>query len=213
MGLSFTACATSSTSSCWGKAEMRHGARALMVLLAATSVLGGCTPLIVAGGAGAAVVASDRRTAGAVLDDETIEIKVNSAIAGERDLKEQAHINATSLNGMVLLTGEAPTTALRDRVLALTRDIPGVRRTVNEIRIAAPSAFGDRSRDAWLTAKVKTRLANTQELNSWYIKVVTENAAVYLLGLVRREQGALATEAARTVGGVERVVKLFEYID
>lgn len=127
---------------------MRCGACALIVLLATTSLLGACTPLIVAGGAGAAVVASDRRTTGAVLDDETIEIKVGSAIAGERELKEQTHINATSLNGMVLLTGEAPTTALRDRVLALTREIPGVRRTVNEIRIAPPSALGDRSRDA-----------------------------------------------------------------
>ena len=94
-----------------------------------------------------------------------------------------------------------------------TASTPGVRRTVNEIRIGPPSTLADRSNDSWLTGKIKTRLVGVENLQSAQIKVVTENAVVYLMGLVKKDEAESATEAARQVGGVQRVVKLFEYLD
>jgi osmotically-inducible protein OsmY len=186
---------------------------AVLVLAAAVS-LHGCAPAaVVAGGATAVVVAQDRRSVGAQIDDETIEVRGGSAIAGEARLKGQAHINVTSVNGIVLLTGEARDGETRDLVLVQVRTVPSVRRIVNEIRIAEPSSMGSRSNDAWLTTKVKGRLAGVEDLESRQIKVVTENAAVYLLGLVSREEAERASEAARSVGGIERLVRVFEYLD
>jgi osmotically-inducible protein OsmY len=186
------------------------------LLLVATLLAGagyGCTPVIIAGGTTAVVVSQDRRTVGAQLDDENIEIKAASTLRADPELKDQVHVNIVCYNGAALLTGETPTAAQRDRVLALVRAIPGVRRTVNEIRVAPPSESTSRNRDTFLTAKTKTRLLGTPDLGSSHIKVVTEGGSVYLMGLVSKAQGELATEAARDVDGVQRVVKLFEYIE
>jgi osmotically-inducible protein OsmY len=188
--------------------------RGLLLVVGLLAAAGyGCAPVIIAGGATAVVVAQDRRTVGVQLDDENVEIKTAAALRADPELKEQAHINVTCYNGATLLTGEAPSPALRDRVLTLVRAIPGVRRTVNEIRLAPPSESASRNRDAFLTAKTRTRLLGTRELESSHIKIVTESASVYLMGLVSKAQGELATEAARGVDGVQRVVKLFEYIE
>src|SRR3990172_7252646 len=178
----------------------------LPLLLLGTTALHGCAPLVVAGGAAAVIAAQDRRTVGSFIDDETIEWKAVTAINAVEALKKEVHINVTSVNGTALLTGEAQTIELRDGV-------PGVRRTVNEIRIGPPSTLADRSNDSWLTGKIKTRLVGVENLQSAQIKVVTENAVVYLMGLVKKDEAELATEAARQVGGVQRVVKLFEYLD
>jgi len=173
----------------------------------------GCAAVIVAGGATAAVVANDRRTLGVLIDDENIEIKARARIAGDETLRENVHVNVTSLNGVVLLSGETAAAEQRDRVLARTRDVPGVRRTVNEIRIAAPAPFASRSHDTLLTTKVKSRLLATENLDSANVKVVTESSVVYLMGLMKKDEAEKATEATRDVGGVERIVKLFEYLD
>lgn len=173
----------------------------------------GCAPLIVAGAGTAAVAAHDRRTLGAFIDDGAIELKIRSAIDSEEALKRDTHINATSVDGVVLLSGEAASPESRDRALAKVRDISGIRRIVNEIRVAAPSSLGSRTHDTWITTKVKTSLINTENLDSTRIKVVTENDAVYLMGIVTRREGDLATDSAKTVSGVTRVVKLFEYLD
>ncbi|OGI52880.1 MAG: hypothetical protein A3B81_01020 [Candidatus Muproteobacteria bacterium RIFCSPHIGHO2_02_FULL_65_16] len=185
----------------------------LPLLLLGTTALHGCAPLVVAGGATAVIAAQDRRTVGSFIDDETIEWKAVTAINAVESLKKEVHINVTSVNGTVLLTGEAPTIELRDGVLTQVRGVPGVRRTVNEIRIGPPSTLADRSNDSWLTGKIKTRLVGVENLQSAQIKVVTENAVVYLMGLVKKDEAESATEAARQVGGVQRVVKLFEYLD
>lgn len=179
----------------------------------AAALLSGCAPLVVAGAGTAAVAAHDRRTLGAFIDDQTIELRAGAAIASDEALKRDSHINVTSVNGIVLLSGEAATSALRDQALAKVREVAGVRRVVNEIRIAPPSTVGARTHDAWLTTKVKTRLIHTEGIDSTRVKVVTENDAVYLLGLVTRREADVATTAASVVGGVARVVKLFEYID
>lgn len=185
----------------------------LFLLLPAVFAIQGCAPAVVAGAGTAAVAAHDRRTVGSFVDDQTIEVRAASAIRTDEDLRRDTHVNVTSMNGIVLLTGEAATAEARDRVLAKVREVPGIRRTVNEIRIAPPSSFGARSHDTWLTTKVKTKLIKTETLDSMRVKVVTENKAVYLLGLVTQQEATLATDAARSTGGVARVVKLFEYLD
>lgn len=185
----------------------------LLVGLLTTVPLAGCAPIIVAGAGTAAVASHDRRTVGAFVDDQTIELKVRNAIQSEDALRKEVHINVTSMNGIVLLSGETPTAEQRDLALAKARTVAGIRQIVNELQVAPPSSFGSRSYDTWLTTKVKTKMVRADELDSTRVKVVTESDVVYLLGLVTKQEAELATEAARTVGGVARVVKLFEYID
>lgn len=192
---------------------MKSQRRSLLALLFSTLLLQACAPLLVAGAGTAAIAAHDRRTLGAQIDDETIELKITSAIKSDEELRRETHLNVTSVNGIVLLSGEAATVEQRDRVLAKVREVAGIRRTVNEIRIASPSSLVARTHDTWLTTKVKTKLLNAENVDSTQVKVVTENEAVYLMGLVSHREAEQATEAARAVGGVARVVKLFEYLD
>lgn len=191
---------------------MTRSAILLAGLLLAVAVHG-CAPIIVAGAGAAAVAAHDRRTIGAFVDDQAIEVKVRNAIHADETLRKETHINITSMNGIVLLSGEAPSAESRDQVLARARTVAGIRQIANELQVAPPSTFGSRSHDTWLTTKVKTKMVRVDELDSTRVKVVTENDVVYLLGLVTQNEAELATEAARTVRGVTRVVKLFEYVD
>jgi osmotically-inducible protein OsmY len=184
-----------------------------LLLLSLVLSLQGCVTAIVAGAATGAVVAHDRRTVGSFVDDQAVEVKAAAGIAADNQLEGQVHINVTSMNGIVLLSGEAANTEARDRVLSQVRTIPSIRRIHNEIRIAPPSAFGNRSRDTWYTTKVKSRLLFTRDLDSTRIKVVTENTTVYLLGLVTQREGEIAANSAAHVDGIGGVVKLFEYID
>lgn len=185
----------------------------LALVLAQAVVLAGCVPAIIAGTVGTAAVATDRRTVGSMIDDENIELKASTLIGTDSELKGLVHINVISMNGIVLLTGEAETIEARDRVLTHTRGINGVRRITNEIQIATPSSVGGRGKDSLITSAVKSRLAVTKGLDAGNVKVVTESSAVYLLGLVKRAEGDLATELAASIDGVERVVKVFEYLD
>jgi osmotically-inducible protein OsmY len=185
----------------------------LTVILGTAALIQACAPVIVAGGATAAVVASDRRTVGAFVDDENIEIKARKLLTDDRNLGDDIHVNITSVNGNVLLSGEALTAEMRDKVIDHVRSVPGIRRVVNEINVAEPTAFATRVNDGWITTKVKSKLLNTENIQASHIKVVTENSVVYLMGLVKQEEGNIAAEATRTVGSIKRVVKLFEYTD
>ena len=176
-------------------------------------LLQACVPAVVGGAAVGAAAAHDRRTFGAIIDDENIELKAAANIGMVAELKKQVHVNVTSMNGIVLLTGEAATTEARDQILAEVRAVNGVRRITNELRIAEPSSFGSRSKDSLITSAVKSRFLVTKDLDPTRVKVVTETSVVYLLGLVTQAEGDLATEHAATIEGVERVVKVFEYID
>ncbi len=184
---------------------------ALIAILTATAGLQGCA-VVAAGGAGAAV-ATDRRSAGTMVDDEAIELKVNNALFSDDELNKKTHINVTSINGVILLTGEAPTAALHDRVIGITRNVEKVRRVHDEIAIAQPTTMKSRSQDTWITAKIKTKLLGNKEVSSSNVKVVTENGSVYLMGLVTRAEAETAAEVARHVEGVSRVVTVFEYQD
>ncbi len=185
----------------------------LTVILGGIALMQACAPVIVAGGATAAVAATDRRTVGALVDDNAIEIKARKALNSDPEIGDDVHVNITSMNGIVLLTGETTTGALRDRVLALIRNIPGIRRIVNEVRVAEPRAFAYTTHDSWITGKVKAKLIGTENIPSNHIKVVTENSVVYLMGLVKQKEGELAAEATQQVAGVTKIVKLFEYLD
>lgn len=188
----------------------RRCLRPLFVLVLA-ALVSGCASMLIGGAATSAVVATDPRTAGTVVEDQSIELKAGKALRDDPELKEQAHLSVTSYNMAVLLAGQAPTEALRDRAVGIVRGIEKVRHVHNEITIAAPSSMMTRTADSTLTAKVKTRLFANKNLNAAHVKVVTEDGTVFLMGLVPESQGRIAAEVASTTGGVQRVVKLFEY--
>lgn len=185
-------------------------AAALLLALCAAPLLQGCFPLIAAGAGTAAMVAADRRQPEIVLGDQRIE-----STAGQRigDLiKDQGHVNITSFNYVVLLTGETPTEQMKAEAERIAAAIPQVKSVVNEIQIAAPSAFAARSNDTYLTGKVKAGFLSVDRFSPNDVKVVTEAGVVYLMGLVTRKEADDATEAARSTGGVRKVIRVFEYI-
>lgn len=186
----------------------------LMLCLAPLWFAAGCAPVVVGGAAatGAAMV-HDRRSAGTVIDDQTIEFQALGDLHADKELYKQAHINVTSYNKVALLTGEAPTEELKKRAAEIVRGNAKVRRVHNEITLAAPSSFTSRSADTLLTGKVKAAMVGIKDFDPTRVKVVTENGVVYLLGLVTRAEAEAATEAARTTSGVQRVVRIFEYAE
>ena len=186
-------------------------AAALAAILALSILGSGCAPVVVAGAAaGGVAVAVDRRTTDVQVADERIEWTSSGRVSDK--LKDQGHVNVTSYNKVVLLTGEATTEAMKVDAEKLTAAVPEVKSVVNDIQIGAPTSMGSRSNDAYLTSVVKTRFVGEQKFNPLHVKVVTENGVVYLLGLVTRKEADDATNIARHVGGVKRVVRVFEYI-
>ena len=186
----------------------------LIVIVAAQSViLVGCVAAVGAGVVTGAAVAYDRRSTGTFIDDETIELKAIGALQDDKQLWDYSHINVTSVNNIVLLTGESPSEAMRQQAAQIVAKVQKVRKVHNEIIVAAPSSMTSRSGDTVTTGKVKTALLNSGKVDAVRIKVVTENGVVYLMGLVTEKEANAASEVARRVGGVQRVVKVFEYID
>lgn len=184
-----------------------------LILLCLLPNLFGCAAVVVGGGAVAATAAVDRRTPGTLVEDQTIEVKATKAFYADTELNDQAHLNVTSYNTVILLTGETPTDAMRQRALELVKGIEHVTHVYNEITIAAPSSLVSRSSDSYITTKVKTKMFTNKELSGIHNKVVTEKGVVYLMGLVTRAESEIATEIARQTGGVQKVVKLFQYTD
>lgn len=183
----------------------------LAALLLGFMTLQGCVAGIVLGTVGAAMVANDRRTAAAQLEDESIEFKANKLIIENKSLKNQTNISVISFNRTVLMTGQAPNTMLRDSAFKLVQKVDNISRIHNQIRIGTPSKITTRSHDAWLTTKVKTAMAADNSFAYSHVKVITENSEVFLLGLVTQAEAGKATEIARNVTGVTKVTKVFEY--
>ncbi len=178
-----------------------------------TALLGGCVAAVGAGAVTGAAAAYDRRTAGTFVDDGLIEIKAVGALQKDQELWKYSHINVTSFNNIVLLTGEAPSEAMRQRAADAVANLQKVRKVHNEIIVAAPSSMVSRSGDTVITGKVKTALLNNKDVEATRVKVVTENGVVFLMGLVTQKEADAATEVARRVGGVQRVVRIFEYME
>lgn len=175
-----------------------------------------CAPVVVGGAvATTATVAHDRRTTGSVVEDTAITRRVVSALHSDEELDKNAHINVESFNGWVLLSGEAPTEAMRERAGELARKQDKVRRVFNELTIAAPSSMMTRSSDSWITTKVKSGLIgiDIEGFDPTRVTVVTENGTVYLMGLVYHKEADAAVAKTQGVSGVQRIVKLFEYLD
>jgi len=180
--------------------------------LGAGSLLQGCVPVIVAGAAGATMMAADRRSTGAQVDDQAIELKVESE-AGTR-WGNDIHLNVTSYNGNVLLSGEAPNPQVKSEIEQITRISHNrVRKIYDEMVIGPVTDLGARSNDSYITSKVKARMLESDAVKTIYVKVVTERSVVYLMGIVSRKEGDAAAQVAATTEGVTKVVKLFEYTD
>ena len=175
----------------------------------------GCAPIVAIGvgtGAGTtAIVSEDRRTSGIFIEDESIELK--SAKRIYEQLGKQVNINVTSFNRIVLLTGEAPNEAMKEEAGRLVRSVENVRNIINEITIGEKSSLASRSKDTFITSKVKSRFLASGQFQINHIKIVTEQGVVFLLGMVKREEADNATEIASATSGVTKVVKVFEYLD
>ena len=183
--------------------------------LLATALLAGslsaCVPLVVGGAAvGTMVVAVDRRTSGAQLEDEGIELRASNQVFGMYG--ERAHVNVTSWNRQVLITGEVPSADDKRKVEDMVRGLENVKSVVNELAVGAPSSLAVRSNDTFITGKVKASFVDAQDLQSHAIKVLTERSVVYLMGRVTTREANRAGELARSVSGVAKVVRVFEII-
>jgi len=154
----------------------------------------------------------DRRNTDIILKDENIESKATNTLYGDTKINKKIHVNVTSYNGIVLVTGEALTEELRQQVIDVIRNLPDVKRVHNELAVGNLTSFESRSGDTWITSKVKSQMLSTKELKSTLVKVVTENDTVYLMGIVTENEAKMAVDVARNVEGVKRVVKIFEYI-
>jgi osmotically-inducible protein OsmY len=190
----------------------RMNPRAVLVAaLLACTALSACAPLIVGGAmVGGSMVVTDRRTSGTQLEDESIELKSVSRV---RDVVgDRGHVSVTSYNRAVLITGEVPAEADRTAVEQTITRIENVRSTVNELAVMGSSSLTSRSNDALLTTKVKATLIDSRDLIANAFKVVTERGTVYLMGRVTEREANRATELARSVSGVNKVVRVFEII-
>jgi len=183
------------------------------ILLTVAILLQACAAAVLTGGAAGVSMATDKRTTGTVIEDQSIELKAFKAFSDNKEISDKAHLNVTSYNTVVLVTGETPDEALRRQAIDIVRNIPKVTHVHDEITIAAPSSLMSRSSDSLITSKVKARLLADKNVKGLSIKVVTDKGVVYLMGIISREQGRMATEIARQTGGVQKVVMLFEYTD
>lgn len=173
--------------------------------------LSGCGALVLGGAAaGSASVATDRRTAGAQLDDQTIEIKVSNNMT---DLfGDKARVSAMSYDGWVLLTGDVPTEQDKQRAEATVSKIEKVRKVINALRVGPITPLSVRTNDTWITSKVKANLIDTKGVPSRTIDITTNRGIVYMMGKVTDEEAQRAAIVASSVSGVNKVVKLFEIV-
>lgn len=183
--------------------------RVLVAAAMAALTLGGCAAVVVGGAAvGTALVVTDRRTAGVQLEDQNIELKSLTRI--RETVGERGHVSVTSYNRLALITGEVPTEADRSAVEQAIAKIENVRSTINELGVMGPSSMTARSNDTILTSKVKASFIDAKDLQAGAVKVVTERGTVYLMGRVTEREANRATDLARGVPGVQKVVKVFE---
>jgi len=196
--------------------SIRRGVRPLLLaaLLACTATTAGCVATMIGAATVTTIdVVNERRTVGAYIDDTAIELSIRQHILRNKALRQQTHLNATSMNGVVLVTGEALNVQVKSQVLEYIQQLEGVRQVVDQSEIAGKSGMMSRTNDTWLTAKVKTQLYANTGLDANRVKVTTERGTVYLMGLVTHAESEQATEIARHIDGVARVVKVFEYVE
>ena len=190
------------------RASLRRASLALALLALQVA---GCAPLVVGGAVlGGTVMFADRRTTGAQVEDQAIELKAGNRL--KEVVGDRSHVNITSYNRTVLITGEAATDADKANIEQTVQKVENVRSTVNELAVMLPSALATRSNDALITGKVKATFIDAKDLQANAFKVVTERGEVYLMGRVTEREANRATELARAVSGVQKVVRVFEIV-
>ena len=183
----------------------------LILVTALGTQLTACVPVVAGGAATGGLIAADRRSTGAYLEDQEIELKAEKAI--NDNLKENVHANVTSYNRRVLITGEVSNEANKAKAESVVRPIQNVNRINNQLVIGANSTISSRTNDTYITSKVKTKFISENKFAANLVKVVTENGTVFLMGMVTHKEGDDAAEIASKVSDVKKVVKDFEYID
>ena len=183
----------------------------LLLPLIAVAFLQGCAAAAVVGIAGTASVLNDRRSVGSQIDDQTIEVKAAARIADSEILTKNTNMQVVSLNGTVLVVGQATSNGIKKEVLNKIRSINGIVQLHDQLKVQDLTSLATRSKDVWLTSKVKTNLLANKRIDGTAIKVVTENSEVFLMGLVSTSEAATAVDVARNITGVKKVVKAFEY--
>lgn len=185
-------------------------ASSVAALLVLSLSMSACAPLLIGGAATTAVVANDRRSSGAFLEDASIELKVNQKI--EAAMKGRAHLSVTSFNRRVLLTGEVATPALKALAQELAKGVPNVALVVNELVVAGNASTTQRAADALLLSRVKIALIAAQNIDASIAKVVADRGQIYLMGLMTAREADAVTEVVRRVSGVQGVVRVIEVI-
>ena len=187
----------------------------LVLVLGSAMLLQGCVAAAIGGAAvaGATKVATDPRSMGTQLDDETLESRVNSAIKKDQQIKSEARISVTAYSGRVLLTGQVPNENLREVASSLAKGVQNVNDVYNEVRVGPKVDFAQISKDSWITSQIKSKMLVDSKVKTSDVKVVTENNEVFLMGNVTQDQGNAAAEIARNVGGVTKVIKVFNYLN
>lgn len=176
--------------------------------------LPGCPAIVVgaAGGAAATAVVYDHRAIDTIVKDNDIANQVYVNLHKNADINSQCHIVATAFRSNVLLAGQAPTEDLRQQAVDIAKKVPGVKRIYNEITLEEPSSISVQSNDTWITSKVKAQFLATKGLSSSHFKVVTVSGTVFLIGEVTHDQADLAVNVARQIKGVQKIVKIFDYV-
>ena len=183
----------------------------LTAAVLASTLATGCAPLLIGGAmVGGVAVATDRRTSGTQLEDETIEVKAGARI--REQLGEKVHVNVNSYNRVVLVTGEANSEEARAALDGIVGGVENVQKVLNEVAVGAASSLSSRSNDVVIQGKVKAQLIDARDLHSNAFYVVVERGQVFLMGRVTEREANRATEIARQVSGVRKVVRAFEII-
>ncbi len=190
---------------------LRHTLAVMALAAAATLTTTACAPLLLGGAVvGGTLMVTDRRTSGAQVEDQAIELKALNRL--KEALGERGHISVTSYNRVALITGEVPDEAARTLAEQTVAKVDNVRSTVNELSVMGSSSLTARSNDVILSSKVKATFVDAKDLLANAFKVVTERSTVYLMGRVTEREANRAAELARSVSGVQKVVKVFEII-
>lgn len=192
------------------KMNIKPRLRNFTLLILALPVLAGCFGIAAVGVGAGALMVSDRRNSETYVTDEGIELRANNRLGENYGSKE--HVNVTSYNRMVLLTGEVSSAEAKASIEKLVSGVTNVKSISNELAIAGPSSLGGRSNDTYITSKVKARFVDAKQFSARHVKVVTEAGVVFLLGLVTQTEAEAAADIARTTGGVQKVVRVFEII-
>jgi osmotically-inducible protein OsmY len=181
--------------------------------LVSSVLLTACGPAVITTAAQGATIMHDRRTAGTIVEDKAIEMRASHEMHINPALKENARIKVVSYNRRVLLIGQVPNAERSRQVEEMARNLDEVVKVYNELEIADPRTLSASTNDAWLTTKVKANAFGDVNVDPIRVKVYSENGTVYLMGLVTREEADLATENVRNIDGVQKVVRVFDYLD